>query len=62
VSQLSYLWQNQMLEALLNFIVWDPVNAIFTIPGTNRPVVWYGVLFAKDKKVDSPHSKRIVLI
>lgn len=31
---------------LLNFIIWSPSPDIFTIPGTDHPVRWYGLLFA----------------
>ena len=31
---------------LLSYIFWDPDRVVFTIPGINRPVVWYGILFA----------------
>jgi len=34
------------MDSLLSYIVWDPARTIFTIPGLDRPVVWYGVLFA----------------
>ena len=31
---------------ILNFITWDPSPEIFTIPGINWPVRWYGLMWA----------------
>lgn len=37
-----------MLNDLLNFgwIYWDPDHVLFTVPLINRPIGWYGILFA----------------
>lgn len=31
---------------ILAWLIWNPDRIVFTIPGTNHPVVWYGVWFA----------------
>ena len=35
-----------MLVTMFAWIFWDPCRVIFTLPLINRPVTWYGVLFA----------------
>lgn len=35
-----------MLSACLSWIIWDPKRVVFIVPFIERPVVWYGVLFA----------------
>ena len=34
------------MQSILDFIIWSPDPEIFTLPFTDHPVVWYGLLFA----------------
>ena len=34
------------MESILNYLIWSPDPEIFTIPFIDRPIRWYGLLFA----------------
>ncbi len=34
-----------LMQQILGTFYWDPDRVFFTIPGTDHPIVWYGVLF-----------------